>query len=262
MEKVLAQLDSIISRIPTPATPTDIITDEQHSIVDRGPTTSTVDDILNVCRDQARKIREISEENIRLRETICQLQAALSFAHEMTASASAERKAARGTAMEIERQLEIALREKRVLEDGLQKAHLYISEAKKKMLAEERKHEQTQTQLNELKERCNALQKEYKHSNYMMTWMKNNKDNEKKKFQRKDALSHPSNYPPGCKTKEQIDEMQLDFNRKLAEKNKEINELVDRSRRQTEIILQQGAEISSLQERIEQLETNDRTPSE
>uniref|UniRef100_A0A914RSJ3 Uncharacterized protein n=1 Tax=Parascaris equorum TaxID=6256 RepID=A0A914RSJ3_PAREQ len=35
MEKVLAQLDSIISRIPTPATPTDIITDEQHSIVDR-----------------------------------------------------------------------------------------------------------------------------------------------------------------------------------------------------------------------------------
>uniref|UniRef100_A0A183URS7 Myosin_tail_1 domain-containing protein n=1 Tax=Toxocara canis TaxID=6265 RepID=A0A183URS7_TOXCA len=268
---------------------------------------------LDVCRDQARKIRELSEENAQLQETVRQLKSALNFAHELTVSVSAEKKAARGSMMELERQLEIALRERRALEESLQRANIYINEAKKKMIAEETKNEQTQTKLNELKERfffylfefgtlsffdyaialnnnldsdvCDALQNEYKRRNYVVTWSKGDKDGETKNHFRQKPLSLASRDPADIKTKgrlqlritskhiifprpslrlrlvslfydDQIDEIQLEYNRKLADKNKEINELVDKSRRQTNIILQQGAEISSLQERIEQLEAN------
>ncbi|VDM42518.1 unnamed protein product [Toxocara canis] len=268
---------------------------------------------MDVCRDQARKIRELSEENAQLQETVRQLKSALNFAHELTVSVSAEKKAARGSMMELERQLEIALRERRALEESLQRANIYINEAKKKMIAEETKNEQTQTKLNELKERfffylfefgtlsffdyaialnnnldsdvCDALQNEYKRRNYVVTWSKGDKDGETKNHFRQKPLSLASRDPADIKTKgrlqlritskhiifprpslrlrlvslfydDQIDEIQLEYNRKLADKNKEINELVDKSRRQTNIILQQGAEISSLQERIEQLEAN------
>ncbi|KHN84124.1 hypothetical protein Tcan_10374 [Toxocara canis] len=285
MEKVIEQLDDIISRIPSPKTTAHRADSQQCAAPDRGPSTSTLDGILDVCRDQARKIRELSEENAQLQETVRQLKSALNFAHELTVSVSAEKKAARGSMMELERQLEIALRERRALEESLQRANIYINEAKKKMIAEETKNEQTQTKLNELKERCDALQNEYRRRNYVVTWSKGDKDGETKNHFRQKPLSLASRDPADIKTKgrlqlritskhiifprpslrlrlvslfydDQIDEIQLEYNRKLADKNKEINELVDKSRRQTNIILQQGAEISSLQERIEQLETN------
>lgn len=55
--------------------------------------------------------------------------------------------------MELERQLQMVLREKKWLEDSLQKTTKLLEESRNRLLMDNRKMEQTQAMYDELKER-------------------------------------------------------------------------------------------------------------
>ncbi|VDD91829.1 unnamed protein product [Enterobius vermicularis] len=234
MEKAIAQLDSLVTMSYR-----DSFSDtnsESRAASTEASTSTTIEDVLEICQEQSKTIRELNQENMQLRDTVRQLKLALNYSHELHATATSDKKAACNALIELERQLEMALREKKALDEGLQNASKLLEELRNKSIMDKRKLEQTQSMYDELKERYDVFQKQCscrKSPSQMSDFIRNEL--------RPVAQMSPDGYifRPNLLEATKVDDQENGYQKITAERSKEISEVLEQSLRQNEIVLEQ-----------------------